>query len=1078
MRMTFLVRSLVLALVLAASARYAVAQTGKITGVVTDVANGEPLEGVQILLQGTGRGAVTGANGRYFMLNVPPGEYTVVARRIGYQTSQRDAVQILIDVTREVNFAIGAAASQLQAVRVEADAQPLIQPGTTGSATAITSQEIEALPATSIAGVLALQLGFLAVPIENTDVTAFVDARRGVTSERIRGGRAAETLTLIDGLPINNYVLGGAAFDFTTDAAQQINYERGGFEAQYGNAMSGIINIATKEGGTTYRGSVSYSSSRVAGQLGSVPDDRRQRDLIQGFLSGPVPGTKERVRWMLAGRQNTGAQRVLEFDTLVADPINNRADPRGNTQQINDLFRGWRGVGFNAQRDLYGKLTAYVTPSVRVNLGRLEYQRQYQDYNPAFVLTGFNPVTACDRLYPNRHEYCVRTYAAGDPSRYEDILGGGLGLAQRLNYQYIAQGSTQLDRNLTWANVDHTLGRTTYKVAAGRLVVARNACDYLIGICLGGKIRNYTTSQSFVIPRVIPTSTRAQYVNPGTGAENFAGGDTNTTHMARADVQSQVTDHHALRGGAFYQQHDIRFYEARNVGRPFDASTIANYSYGGKPWDAALYVQDNVEYDFLTVKLGFRFDYTKARGRFFSNPLDPTNGTTVTEVCEGRAFGASPYTFVLTSGDTLSGIAACNIARDARGRSFLLDSARRIAFQDDFSEAPVRRQFSPRIGVQFPISTRSSFFVNYGVYTQNPIYNVMYQGTGIGRLADSATLNTVTRDSIARGQSLEGTPAGPNFRQDFGNVPVLGNPRLAIEKTTSYEVGFATEIGRLYALTVTGFAKDQSGLSGFRRGGSRADGTPVLDPAATYDPGGNPTVAYNVFVNTDFQTVRGAELTFRRRLQHYWAFDIKYGYQQVITNAAPPELELQKQIELDVPVRREVRSEIDQPHLFTGVARFDWGAQPPKTRYLGGALRNAKLTFTTRVASGLPYTPCATFLCNTADRGERNAGTGPTTFALDMLAEKRWRAGGLSFGAFVQVNNLLDRKNCLQPYPTTGRCDAGSLNAVRSFATSPFQNGGLDPNAIASTGATTTQFDFPNLYGERRSILGGLRASF
>jgi hypothetical protein len=530
-----------------------------------------------------------------------------------------------------------------------------------------------------------------------------------------------------------------------------------------------------------------------------------------------------------------------------------------------------------------------------------------------------------------------------------------------------------------------------------------------------------------------------------------------------------VTDHHNVQGGVFYQHHDIRFYEAKNLSRPFDASVIGNYTYGGSPWDAAIYVQDKVEYDFLTIKLGFRFDYTQAKGQFFRNPLDPTNGTTVTEVCEGRAFGSNPYTLTLSDGRVLSGIGACN------NDPVLMDSARKIAFRDDFGPSPVRKQFSPRVSINFPITERTSFFMNWGIYSQNPVYNAMYQGTGIGRAADSATFNTVTRDSIPRGRTLEGTPAGPNFRLDFNNVPIIGNPHLLIEKTSAYEMGFLAELGTLYSLGVTGYTKDQSGLAGFRRGGIRSDGTPVDDKGQTYNQAGT-SIVYNILVNTDYQTVRGLEVSFKRRLRNFWGYDLRYGYQQVFTNAAPPELEIQKIIERDVSVNREIRSEITQPHVLNGVLRFDVGESSPSFRY-GSLLRNSRLTFTSSLVSGLPYTPCRTFVCGPSDRLERNSGTAPAIWTMDMLAEKRFRAGNLSYGLYLTVNNLLDRRNCLQVYPSTGQCDAGSLNTYRAI-TGPFQNGGVDENAIGRTGVNTTQFDHPELLSERRSIMTGLRLSF
>lgn len=1057
--------ALAIALSLAVVTRTAHAQTGKITGVVTDAQTGQPIEGVGVQLVGTGVGAMTNSSGRYFILSVPPNTYEVTARRIGYQSSTIRNIRLGVDQTQEVNFALATSAGQLAAIRVAEQEDRLIPVGTTGSRSQISAEDIEALPTSSIAGALALQLGYLQVPIENSDVTAYVDERRGAAGVRVRGGRGGETMYLIDNIPVNNFVLGGQAFEPTSEVVQQLDFQRGGLEAQYGNAMSGVVNIVTKEGTPELKGGFRYSTSRVAGQLGSIADSMRGADLIEGSLSGPVPMTQQRMRWIVAARQNTGAHRALEFDQDIYDPFNNDSDSRGNFANARDFKAGWQPVGFRAQRDVFAKLTTNFTPSAKLSLGGIDFERQYQNYNSAFVLSGFDIVEACAAAYPAQRDYCQRNYGPGTPSRFEDLQ---FGAASVNNLKYVSQGSTRMRRNLGWAKYSQTMGRTNLQVGAGRLYAARNACNYLTGLCLGDKIRNYTTAQSFVIPRNIANSSvNAPYINPGTGGENFAGGDTNTTHSFRADLQSQITDHHNIQTGVFYQRHNIRFFEARNLSRPFDASVVGNYVYGGKPWDAALYLQDKIEYDFLTLKMGFRFDYTRATGQFFRNPLDPTNGTTVFEVCEGRAFGNTAYTHTLADGTVFTGLGACN--QDP----VLMDSARKVAFQDDFGPAPIRKQFSPRISINFPISERTSFFMNWGIYSQNPSYDYMYNGTGIGRYADSATFNTVTRDSIRRGTSLEGTPAGPNFRQDFNNVPNIGNPHLQIEKTSAYEMGFLAEIGTRYSVAVTGYTKDQSGLAGYRRGGVRTDGLSVDDKGQTYSQAG---LVYNILVNTDYQTVRGLEMLFRRRVHNFWGYDLRYGYQQVFTNAAPPSLEIQKLIERDVVISEEVRSEITQPHVFNAILLFDVGQVVPSFRY-ASLLKNSKLTFTSNLASGLPYTPCRTFVCGPADRLERNSGTAPATWTVDMRLDKRIRTGNLTYGLFMTVSNLFDRPNCLQVYPTTGQCDAGSLNTYRSLV-GPYHNGGVDENAIAQQNVNTTQFDHPEIFSERRSIMTGFRLSF
>jgi outer membrane receptor protein involved in Fe transport len=290
------------------------AQTGKLTGIVTDAQTGQPLEGAQVLLQGTGLSALTVANGRFFIVNVPPATYTVLTRRIGYQSVETRNVLVQIDVTRTVDVALTQSTTVLEPLRVEAELEPLVEPGITGSGSNIRAEEIKDLPVTSIQGVLSLQQGFLEIP-QNTDIVSFTDTRRNALNPiSIRGGRAGETLTLIDGVPINNFVFGGPAFDITNEAVEQVDFQRGGFEPQYGNALSGIINIATREGGANLSGAFSYQTSAVGGALGSTPDDLSGFNLYQGFISGPVPGFAGKLRFMLAGRSSSGADRVLKFD--------------------------------------------------------------------------------------------------------------------------------------------------------------------------------------------------------------------------------------------------------------------------------------------------------------------------------------------------------------------------------------------------------------------------------------------------------------------------------------------------------------------------------------------------------------------------------------------------------------------------------------------------------------------------------------------------------------------------------------------------------------------------------------------
>jgi outer membrane receptor protein involved in Fe transport len=1007
-------------LLLAVVGNTAAAQTGKLTGVVTDQATGAPLDGAQIFLQGTGLTTLTSSNGRYFLINVPPGTYSVLARRIGYQSIEKNNVTVQIDVSRDVSFALSAAAAtQVDVINVTAEQVPLVQPGTTGSSTNLQADEIMSLPVTNIAGVLALQEGFLEIP-QNTDIVSFVSTRQNAQDPvSIRGGRAGETLTLIDGVPINNFVFGGESFNITREAVEQVDAVRGGFEPQYGNALSGIVNIATKEGGSRLAGALNYQTSAVGGALGNTSDELKNDNLLEGFVSGPVPGTNAKLRFMIAGRNSSAADGVFNFD---ADPSNPSAPRIGAHQPLaQDLFTGWRAFGYNQFRDITGKLTMYIKPELKVSFTAIGYQVERLPFDFAWQLTNFTVLKA------------------PAVTNVEDSLsiGGGSGLS---GYSDITQGSIFQKRALYSARWDHTVGRWAYKITLGRFNQSRETCNFYQGICLGKRFADVNFNEQFQAPGV--TASMA-------GTDQFFGGEDLKTNVARFDLQGQATDHHAVQLGAFYQKHDLTYTEFRNVGVN-DVAVVPAF-YHDTPWDAALYIQDKIEYDFLTVKLGARYDLGQAGGTFFANPRDPTNGTTAREVCNGTFPGVAAF----TSG-ALTGLSACTSSRA------LLDSATRIAQADDFIASKQRQQFSPRLGVSFPLSERSMVFFNFGRYSQNPLYNNLYQNTGVGTVAgDSA--GVCKADAVVPGT----TQCYPIIFSDIYTTTFVGNPNLLTEKTTSYEVGYTTEVGPNYALSVAAYSKDQYGLSGTRQAGRDALGNRLFDVGSTY---GTSQFGYSVIVNQDFQTVRGFEASLRRRLTNFWGFTVNYTFSQSTTNASAPDQEFQLTAQEGVPVNlAEIPSQLDLTHAFNASFNFRVGRseRPTGIKLLDDAMQNLNASITARAASGLPYTPTVTFAGGNAGSLARNSARAPGTFQMDLQVSKDFQIANVRYGLQLRVANLLDNLNCRQIFPTTGRCDSGAVNQAAR------QTG----NGINDSASSTT-FDRPDFYAARRSLNFGARLNF
>ncbi|MHB8838941.1 MAG: carboxypeptidase regulatory-like domain-containing protein, partial [Gemmatimonadaceae bacterium] len=396
------VRCLAFAIAFLFAAGRADAQTGKITGVVTDAASGQPIEGAQVLLQGTGYGQVSGANGRFFILGVPPGDYTVQARRIGYGT-QQTTVSIAIDQTRELNFKLSNAANTLQAVQILENQENLVELKQTGTTQSISQEELQTLPVRSIKDALQLQAGFTEVPQVSTDLTSFTAARRqGITGVQIRGGRAGETMTLIDDIPVNNFLFGGPALDITNKAVAGVSTIKGGMEPQYGNALSGVISTATRDGGTTIQGALDYETSKIGKAFGGVSDGLKGYDFIEGFLSGPVPATSNKLRFVLAGRSTGGALQVLEYDNKIYDPF--LSDTMARNIHTADLLSGWRAQGYSTERNAFGKLTYLFGPTTKLSVSALHFENARMNVQFDWGLEGFNRANQCVDTYRNTYK--------------------------------------------------------------------------------------------------------------------------------------------------------------------------------------------------------------------------------------------------------------------------------------------------------------------------------------------------------------------------------------------------------------------------------------------------------------------------------------------------------------------------------------------------------------------------------------------------------------------------------------------------------------------------------------------------
>ncbi|MHB2153063.1 TonB-dependent receptor [Calditrichota bacterium GD2] len=232
--------------------------TGKIAGIVIDKETGEPLAGVNVFIPGMNLGASTNINGEYYIIQVPPGIYTIKASMIGYATEVKKNVEVRVDLTTKVVFMLTKTILEGEEIVTIAE-RPLIQRDLTSSKRSSSKAEIENIPAAENAmDVLSVIPGAIVAtvnPVLNVGGGHTLKAQdENIKNIHIRGGGGGEVLFQVDGMPVNHPIFGGhSVLNIDIKSVEEIEVLTGGFSAEYGEAQSGVINVITREGGEHYQ---------------------------------------------------------------------------------------------------------------------------------------------------------------------------------------------------------------------------------------------------------------------------------------------------------------------------------------------------------------------------------------------------------------------------------------------------------------------------------------------------------------------------------------------------------------------------------------------------------------------------------------------------------------------------------------------------------------------------------------------------------------------------------------------------------------------------------------------------------
>ena len=291
---------LVVLLALAAAPLYAQGG-GSVAGTVRDIQTGAPVADVRVEIIGAQRSAITDTAGLFRLRELSPGPHRLRALHIGYRVIIRDSVLVRAGETVLLNLTMQRTREidTLTSIDVTSRPDAVLDPLATATTQRITAEEIRRLPVSTVEEAVALTAG--------------------TVGSSYRGGRVGQESFIIDGLAVKNQLdasTGGLGLRVPVDMLTEAALTTNGFSARYGQALSGLINVVTKDGGPTWSGRAAYESDRAA-------PDSWDYGLDRVVLSGDGP---------LVGGMTVAFAADL-VGRLDADPVNapaptDPADPR------------------------------------------------------------------------------------------------------------------------------------------------------------------------------------------------------------------------------------------------------------------------------------------------------------------------------------------------------------------------------------------------------------------------------------------------------------------------------------------------------------------------------------------------------------------------------------------------------------------------------------------------------------------------------------------------------------------------------------------------------------------------------
>ena len=782
--------------------------TGKIAGKVLDSGTNEPLPGVNVQIQGTTMGGATDLEGDYYIINIPPGTYNLEASYVGYQSIVKTGVIVSSNNTTPIQFSLTATTLETEAISVVAEREiiSMDQSSTTISSTA---EEIVAVPL-----------------VEN--ITDYIGLQAGIQGDIIRGGGLDQTTFTVDGLSLTDGRVNEPLFVLNLSSIKELNIIKGGFNAEYGNARSGVINVITKEGDLNYHGSVDFriTPARLKHSGASIfsPDNYYLRPYLDPAVmwTGTASGgwdaltqsqypafegwdalssrlttdsdpsndmTPEQARDLFLWRHRAEGSGALgqkegtygdkpdwNLDVSFSGPVPLLENFMGNGvtffasyKTLKDMFGVPVSREFYAENNAYLKLTTQITPTMKFSV-----QGTYGEVNTVAMQVD---ETENNDYARSGADIFNSPIASGDA--YGDRGGSNL-------YWPSSLVPFDIYRSMIGVSLDHALSTNTFynlRISLTKVKDFAGGPDFW---------RDTTTVRHFgnVAVDEVPYGFWWQggnkkmfdgmvYNAVGAGARDYSSmHDLNI----RFDITSQMNKYNQVKAGILYNYDDFHTNYEKISQYSVNDEYKANWRYF--PYRIGAYIQDKLEFEGMIANIGIRADYSNANADWFSG--DPYSD-----------YYSAKYKTVFTQ------IAPKTPA----------DSKLRI---------------SPRLGISHPISANAKLYFSYGHFYSMPTSESMFN-IRFGRAADG--------------------------------ISYLGNPSADIPKTVAYELGFEYDLANMFLFHIAGYYKNVTEQTG--------------SVSYTNFTG---TVDYSTIENNNYQDIRGYEIRIDKRYGEWVSGWLNYNY--------------------------------------------------------------------------------------------------------------------------------------------------------------------------------------------------------